>query len=61
MYHDSAVVMLDDVLSAVDVQVAQCILYNAILGPLMQRKTRLLCTLNIQVIVYSLQNYYLVL
>jgi len=53
--------MLDDVLSAVDVQVAQCILYNAILGPLMQRKTRLLCTLNIQVIVYSLQNYYLLL
>ncbi|QCE08894.1 ATP-binding cassette [Vigna unguiculata] len=50
LYHDSAVVMLDDVLSAVDVQVAQCILYNAILGPLMQRKTRLLCTLNIQAI-----------
>ncbi|XP_027928770.1 ABC transporter C family member 13 isoform X1 [Vigna unguiculata] len=50
LYHDSAVVMLDDVLSAVDVQVAQCILYNALLGPLMQRKTRLLCTHNIQAI-----------
>ncbi|KAL9323166.1 hypothetical protein ACSQ67_011219 [Phaseolus vulgaris] len=50
LYHDSAVVMLDDVLSAVDVQVAQCILYKAILGPLMQRKTRLLCTHNIQAI-----------
>ncbi|KAK7325305.1 hypothetical protein VNO77_29465 [Canavalia gladiata] len=50
MYHGSDVVMLDDVLSAVDVQVAQCILHNAILGPLMQRKTRLLCTHNIQAI-----------
>ncbi|KAG5115089.1 hypothetical protein JHK82_038358 [Glycine max] len=50
MYHDSDVVMLDDVLSAVDVQVAQRILHNAILGPLMQRKTRLLCTHNIQAI-----------
>ncbi|XP_020232217.1 ABC transporter C family member 13 isoform X3 [Cajanus cajan] len=50
LYHDSDVVMLDDVLSAVDVQVAQCILHNAILGPLMQRKTRLLCTHNIQAI-----------
>ncbi|KOM44579.1 hypothetical protein LR48_Vigan05g218400 [Vigna angularis] len=53
LYHDSAVVMLDDVLSAVDVQVAQCILYNAILGPLMQRKTRLLCTHNIQAISFA--------
>lgn len=51
MYHDSDVVMLDDVLSAVDVQVAQRILHNAILGPLMQRKTRLLCTHNIQVVM----------
>ncbi|CAJ1852919.1 unnamed protein product [Sphenostylis stenocarpa] len=30
LYHDSDVVLLDDVLSAVDVQVAQCILHNAI-------------------------------
>ncbi|XP_027340067.1 ABC transporter C family member 13 isoform X3 [Abrus precatorius] len=50
MYHGSDIVMLDDVLSAVDVQVAQCILHNAILGPFMQRKTRLLCTHNIQAI-----------
>ncbi|KAI5390951.1 hypothetical protein KIW84_075990 [Lathyrus oleraceus] len=42
--------MLDDVLSAVDVQVAQWILHNAILGPLMKGKTRLLCTHNIQAI-----------
>ncbi|XP_061373093.1 ABC transporter C family member 13 isoform X2 [Gastrolobium bilobum] len=49
-YHDSDVVMLDDVLSAVDVQVAQWILHNAIRGPLMQGKTRLLCTHNIQAI-----------
>ncbi|TKY48012.1 ABC transporter C family member 13 [Spatholobus suberectus] len=53
MYRDSDVVMLDDVLSAVDVQVAQCILHNTILGPLMQRKTRLLCTHNIQAISSS--------
>ncbi|KAI5412072.1 hypothetical protein KIW84_056943 [Lathyrus oleraceus] len=50
LYHDSDVIMLDDVLSAVDVQVAQWILHNAILGPLMKGKTRLLCTHNIQAI-----------
>ncbi|KAL2332527.1 hypothetical protein Fmac_020108 [Flemingia macrophylla] len=50
MYHDSDFVMLDDVLSSVDVQVAQCILHNAILGPLMRKKTRFLCTHNIQAI-----------
>ncbi|KAK7270617.1 hypothetical protein RJT34_25919 [Clitoria ternatea] len=50
MYHGSDVVMLDDVLSAVDVQVAKCILHNVILGPLMQSKTRFLCTHNIQTI-----------
>lgn len=38
LYHDSDVIMLDDVLSAVDVQVAQWILHNAILGPLMKGK-----------------------
>lgn len=48
MYHGSDVIMLDDVLGAVDAQVAQWILHNAILGPLMQEKTRLLCTHNIQ-------------
>ncbi|KAJ7951988.1 ABC transporter C family member 13 [Quillaja saponaria] len=47
-YHDSDTIMLDDILSAVDAQVAQWILNNAILGPPMQDKTRLLCTHNIQ-------------
>lgn len=55
LYHGSDIIMLDDVLSAVDVQVAQWILHNAILGPLMQGKTRLLCTHNIQVVMYSVQ------
>ncbi|KAJ0759942.1 putative ABC-type xenobiotic transporter [Helianthus annuus] len=49
VYHGSDVIMLDDVLSAVDAQVASWILSNAILGPLMDRKTRILCTHNIQV------------
>ncbi|KAI5386424.1 hypothetical protein KIW84_072814 [Lathyrus oleraceus] len=39
LYHDSDVIMLDDVLSAVDVQVARWILHNAILGPLMKGKS----------------------
>ncbi|MFS7950853.1 putative ABC-type xenobiotic transporter [Helianthus anomalus] len=50
VYHGSDVIMLDDVLSAVDAQVASWILSNAILGPLMDRKTRILCTHNIQAI-----------
>ncbi|MED6155279.1 ABC transporter C member 13, variant 2 [Stylosanthes scabra] len=50
VYHGSDVIMLDDVLSAVDVQVAHWILHNAILGPLMQGKTRLFCTHNVQAI-----------
>lgn len=50
IYHGSDIVMLDDVLSAVDAQVAQWILYNAILGPLMKQCTRVLCTHNVQVI-----------
>jgi ATP-binding cassette subfamily C (CFTR/MRP) protein 10 len=41
--------MLDDVLSAVDAQVARWILHNAILGPFMDQKTRILCTHNVQV------------
>lgn len=44
--------MLDDVLSAVDAQVARWILYEAILGPLMNQQTRILCTHNIQVNFY---------
>lgn len=50
IYHGCDIFMLDDVLSAVDAQVAQWILYNAILGPLMDQQTRVLCTHNIQAI-----------
>ncbi|KAF7843202.1 ABC transporter C family member 13 isoform X1 [Senna tora] len=50
LYHGSDVIMLDDVLSAVDAQVARWILQNAILGPLTQGRTRLLCTHNTQAI-----------
>ena len=42
--------MLDDILSAVDAHVAKWILQNAILGPLMEHKTCVLCTHNVQVI-----------
>ncbi|XVE89152.1 hypothetical protein DITRI_Ditri19aG0127600 [Diplodiscus trichospermus] len=50
IYHDSDVYMLDDILSAVDALVAKWILQNAILGPLMEHKTRVLCTHNVQAI-----------
>ncbi|XP_050232753.1 ABC transporter C family member 13 isoform X2 [Mercurialis annua] len=50
IYQGSDVYMLDDVLSAVDAEVARCILQNAILGPLLVEKTRLLCTHNVQAI-----------
>ncbi|XP_031389468.1 ABC transporter C family member 13 isoform X2 [Punica granatum] len=50
LYHSADILMLDDVLSAVDAQVAQWILNNAILGPLMDQKTCLLCTHNVQAI-----------
>ncbi|ONI16443.1 hypothetical protein PRUPE_3G098500 [Prunus persica] len=50
MYNGSDMFILDDVLSAVDAQVARCILYNAILGPLMKQQTRVLCTHNVQAI-----------
>lgn len=46
--------MLDDVLSAVDAQVADWILRNAILGPLAQKKTRILSTHNHQVVPLTL-------
>lgn len=49
-YHGSDIFMLDDVLSAVDAQVASWILSKAILGPLMNQKTRIICTHNIQVL-----------
>ncbi|KAJ9559656.1 hypothetical protein OSB04_004816 [Centaurea solstitialis] len=50
VYHGSDLVMLDDVLSAVDAQVACWILSNAILSPIMNQKTCILCTHNIQAI-----------
>lgn len=49
LYHGSDTYMLDDVLSAVDAHVARAILQDAIFGPLMNKKTRILCTHNIQV------------
>ncbi|XP_038713738.1 ABC transporter C family member 13 isoform X2 [Tripterygium wilfordii] len=53
LYHGSDIYVLDDVLSAVDAQVARWILQNAIMGPLMGHKTRILCTHNIQAISKS--------
>ncbi|CAI9113865.1 OLC1v1014556C1 [Oldenlandia corymbosa var. corymbosa] len=50
LYCGSDIYMLDDVLSAVDAHVAFSILHNAILGPLMNRQTRILCTHNVQAI-----------
>uniref|UniRef100_A0A7N0ZU15 ABC-type xenobiotic transporter n=2 Tax=Kalanchoe fedtschenkoi TaxID=63787 RepID=A0A7N0ZU15_KALFE len=44
IYHECDIFLLDDVLSAVDAHVASCILNNAILGPLMNQQTRILCT-----------------
>ncbi|XP_077238132.1 multidrug resistance-associated protein 11 isoform X2 [Tasmannia lanceolata] len=53
LYHDSDIYLLDDVLSAVDTQVARWILHNAVLGPLVDLKTRVLCTHNVQAISYA--------
>ncbi|XP_043706853.1 ABC transporter C family member 13 isoform X2 [Telopea speciosissima] len=50
VYHGSDIFLLDDVLSAVDAQVAHWILYNCIQGPLMDKSTRVICTHNIQAI-----------
>uniref|UniRef100_A0A0E0A5Z0 ABC transmembrane type-1 domain-containing protein n=1 Tax=Oryza glumipatula TaxID=40148 RepID=A0A0E0A5Z0_9ORYZ len=50
LYHDSDVYLFDDVLSSVDSQVASYILENAIMGPQMKRKTRILSTHNLQAI-----------
>lgn len=49
VYSDSDIYLLDDILSAVDSQVASWILHRVILGPLMNQKTRILCTHNPQV------------
>ncbi|XP_048129679.1 ABC transporter C family member 13 isoform X2 [Rhodamnia argentea] len=50
IYRGADILMLDDVLSAVDSQVAQWILNHAILGPLTEQNTRVLCTHNPQAI-----------
>ncbi|KAJ4718638.1 ABC transporter family protein [Melia azedarach] len=50
IYNGSDICMLDDVLSAVDAQVARWILSNGIMGPLMLQRTRILCTHNVQAI-----------
>ncbi|KAK1557413.1 hypothetical protein Q3G72_024236 [Acer saccharum] len=50
IYQGSDIYMLDDVLSAVDAQVARWILANGIMGHLMVQKTRILCTHNVQAI-----------
>ncbi|XP_073104173.1 ABC transporter C family member 13 isoform X5 [Elaeis guineensis] len=50
VYCDSDIYLLDDVLSAVDSQVACWILQRTILGPLVNKKTRVLCTHNVQAI-----------
>ncbi|GER44073.1 ABC transporter C family member [Striga asiatica] len=48
LYHATDIYLLDDILSAVDSHVGRSILQNALLGPVMNGKTRILCTHNIQ-------------
>ncbi|KAM0918419.1 hypothetical protein ACQ4PT_008963 [Festuca glaucescens] len=50
LYHDSDIYLFDDILSAVDSQVASWILEKAIMGPQMKQKTRLLSTHNLHAI-----------
>ncbi|KAF8107543.1 hypothetical protein N665_0119s0010 [Sinapis alba] len=50
VYHGSDMYLLDDVLSAVDSQVGCWILQRALLGPLLNKKTRLMCTHSVQAI-----------
>lgn len=50
LYCGSDICLLDDVLSAVDAHVACSILNDAILGPLMNNQTRVLCTHNVQAV-----------
>nr|CAB3469604.1 unnamed protein product [Digitaria exilis] len=50
LYQNSDVYLFDDILSAVDSQVASWILENAIMGPQLMQKTRLLSTHNLQAI-----------
>ncbi|KAK8918386.1 ABC transporter C family member 13 [Platanthera zijinensis] len=50
IYRNSDIYILDDILSAVDSHVANWVLQKALLGPLTNHKTRLLCTHNAQAI-----------
>ncbi|VVA99119.1 unnamed protein product [Arabis nemorensis] len=50
IYHGSDMYLLDDVLSAVDSQVGSWILQRGLMGPLLNKKTRIMCTHNIQAI-----------
>ncbi|CAN7081183.1 unnamed protein product [Brassica oleracea var. botrytis] len=50
VYHGTDMYLLDDVLSAVDSQVGSCILQRALLGPLLNKKTRIMCTHSVQAI-----------
>ncbi|KAL0903582.1 hypothetical protein M5K25_027971 [Dendrobium thyrsiflorum] len=50
IYRNSELYLLDDVLSAVDSHVANWVLSKALLGPLTNQKTRVLCTHNAQAI-----------
>ncbi|KAJ1258328.1 hypothetical protein BS78_10G066900 [Paspalum vaginatum] len=50
LYHNSDIYLFDDILSAVDSQVASWILEKAIMGPQLMQKTRLLSTHNLQAI-----------
>ncbi|XP_021866255.1 ABC transporter C family member 13 isoform X2 [Spinacia oleracea] len=51
IYHSSDILLLDDVLSAVDAQVARIILDSIIHGPVLNQQTCVLCTHNIQAIL----------
>ncbi|XP_010488818.1 PREDICTED: ABC transporter C family member 13-like [Camelina sativa] len=50
IYRSSDMYLLDDVLSAVDSQVGCWILQRALMGPLLNNKTRVMCTHNLQAI-----------
>ncbi|XP_010467156.1 PREDICTED: ABC transporter C family member 13 isoform X2 [Camelina sativa] len=50
IYRSSDMYLLDDVLSAVDSQVGCWILQRALMGPLLNKKTRVMCTHNLQAI-----------
>ncbi|XP_066146983.1 ATP-binding cassette sub-family C member 10 [Euwallacea fornicatus] len=52
VYQDKSVYLLDDILSAVDHNVAKHIFQNCILG-LLKEKTKILCTHHVQFLIYA--------